>query len=242
MKRVHRCTLLATELLNLDVRDRLQHHEETGLHLVCDSNWLLNAYHEVTYGKKTTKVISELRATRDAHMPAFVAVDRAGLTQILGYECRNLAAVAATNIVLHFRRRLLSHVRRVCALSGAEFAALSKDERRARRLRLMQVADDLARPPSEAKRSPADDHAWVASERARLCIDAAVGNWDGKPLEYHLKIHPQRFLKTMHLMTAEREADGRSAFALFPLRRTLVPRHIRTNRRPFLVWSAMRIL
>jgi hypothetical protein len=82
VERVHRCTLLATELLNLYVRDRLQHHGGTGLHLVCDSNWLLNAYNEVTYGKKTTKVISELRATRDAHMPAFVTVDRAGLTQI----------------------------------------------------------------------------------------------------------------------------------------------------------------
>ena len=231
VERVHRCTLLATELLNLYVRDRLQHHDGTGLQLVCDANWLLNAYNEVTHGRAKTKTSSELRATRDAHMPAFAAVDRAGLTQILAYECRNLAAVAATNIVRHFRRRLLSHVRRVFAVSDAEIAALSKDERRARRLRLMQVADDLARSPSEAKRSPADDHAWVASERARLCIDAAVGGWDNKPLEYHLKAHPQRFLKAMHLMTAEREADGRSAFALFPLRRTLVPRHIRFDQK-----------
>ena len=231
VERVHRCTLLATELLNLYVRDRLQHHDGTGLQLVCDANWLLNAYNEVTHGLKKTMTILELRATRDAHMPAFVTIDRAGLTQILAYECRNLAAVAATNIVRHFRRRLLSHVRRVFAASDAEIAALSKDERRARRLRLMQVADDLARSPSEAKRSPADDHAWVASERARLCIDAAVGGWDNKPLEYHLKAHPQRFLKAMYLMTAEREADGRSAFALFPLRRTLVPRHIRFDQK-----------
>ena len=153
--------------------------------------------------------LSELRATRDAHMPAFVAVDRAGLKQILTYECRNLAAVAAANIVIHFRRRLLSHVRRVCALSGAEFAALSKDDRRARRLRLMQMAADLARLPSAAKRSPVEDHAWAASERARLCIDAAVGDWDGKPLEYHLTAHSQRFLKTMHLMMAEHDGGAR---------------------------------
>lgn len=231
VERVHRCTLLATELLNLYVRDRLQHHGGTGLQDVCDANWLLNAYNEVTHGRGKTKTVTELRATRETHMPTFTSVDRAGLTQILTYECRNLAAVASTNIWMHFRRRLLSHVRRVFVLSDAEFAALSKDQRRARRLRLMQIADDLARPPSEAKRSPEDDHAWVAIERARLGVDAAVGDWDGKPLEYHLKAHPQRFLKAMHLMTSEREADGRSAFALFPLRRTLVPRHIRFDQR-----------
>ena len=76
VERVHRCTLLATELLNLYVRDRLQHHGGAGLQLVCDANWLLNAYNEVTHGRTKTKVISELRATRDAHMPAFAAVDR----------------------------------------------------------------------------------------------------------------------------------------------------------------------
>ena len=59
----------------------------------------------------------------------------------------------------------------------------------------------------------------------------ALAGWDNKPLEYHPQAHPQRFLKLMHLMTAERGADGRSAFALFPLRSTVVPRHIRFDQR-----------
>ena len=232
VERVHRCTLLATELLNLHVRDRLQHHDGAGLEDICNPNWLLNAYYEVTHSnnsnnKKNPKTTPELRATRENHMPAFTTVDRTGISQILKYECRNLAAVAANNACVHFRRRLLSHVHRALALSDAEFAALSKDQKRARRLRLMQLADDLARPPSEARRSPTEDHAWVTRERARLGIDAVVGDWGGKPLEYHLKAKPQRFLKAMHVMTSEREAEGRAAFALFPLRRTLVPRHIR---------------
>lgn len=231
VERVHRCTLLATELLNLYVRDRLQNHDGTGLQDVCNANWLFNAYNEVTHARRKSKVVKELHETREAHMPAFTAVDRTGLTQIIGYECINLAAVASTNIWMHFHRRLLAHVRRAFALSSADFDALSKDQRRARRLRLMQIADDLARSPSMPKRSPADDHAWVAAERLRLGIDAAVGVWDDKPLAYHLKSHPQRFLKATHLMTSEREAEGRSAFALYPLRRSLVPRHIRFDQK-----------
>jgi len=37
--RVHKATLLTTELLNLYVRDRLQNHAGSGLDLVCDANW-----------------------------------------------------------------------------------------------------------------------------------------------------------------------------------------------------------
>ena len=227
VERDHRATLLATELLNLHVRDRLESHGGDGLEDLFDANWLLNAYNEVTFARGKPKVVDELRATRDAHMPAFEAVDRTGLSQVLLYECRNLAAVASNNVWMHFRRRVLSHVRLKLALDDAAFAALTKEQRRARRLALMQVADDLLRPPSEPPRCPEARRAWVAAERQRLGVDAAVGDWDDKPIEYHLKARPHRFLAAMHLMTTEREAAGRSAFALFPLRRSLVPRHVR---------------
>ena len=231
VERVHRATLLATELLNLHVRDRLENHGGEGLHEVFSANWLLNAYNEVTFARGNPKVVDELRATRDAHMPAFEAVDRTGLSQVLLYECRNLAAVASNNVWMHFRRRVLGHVRLNLALDDAAFNALTKEQRRARRLALMQVADDLLRPPSEPSRCPEERRAWVASERQRLGVDAAVGDWDDKPIEYHLKARPHRFLAAMHLMTTEREAAGRSAFALFPLRRALVPRHIRFDQK-----------
>ena len=224
---VNGATRLATELLNLHVRDRLENHGGDELEDLFDANWLLNAYYEVTAARGKPKVVDELRATRDAHMPAFEAVDRTGLSQVLLYECRNLAAVASNNVWMHFRRRVLSHVRLKLALDDAAFNALTKEQRRARRLALMQVADDLLRPPSEPSRCPEERRAWVAAERQRLGVDAAVGDWDDKPIEYHLKARPHRFLAAMHLMTTEREAAGRSAFALYPLRRTLVPRHVR---------------
>ena len=229
--RVHKATLLATELLNLYVRDRLQNHAGSGLDLVCDANWLLNAFNEVTSGQRKTREIKALRETRDAHMPAFDPVERTGLTQILMYECRNLAAVASTNVWMHFRRRVLNHVKLRLAIDDAAFAALTKAEKRTRRLALMQVADDMLRPPNAPNRSPPQHHAWIAAERLRIGIDAAVGAWDGKPIDYHLKAKPQAFLRPMYLMTADRESAGRSAFALFPLRRAMVPRHIRFDQK-----------
>ena len=60
-------------------------------------------------------------------------------------------------------------------------------------------------------------------------IDAAVSDWKDKPLLYHLKCHPERFLAPMSMMSSEREAAGGAAFSLFPLRRTLVPRHVRID-------------
>ena len=67
--RVHGCTMLATELLNLYVRDRLENHGGSGLEHVMEGNWLLNAYYEVTRAseRRKAKVEPALRATRDAH-------------------------------------------------------------------------------------------------------------------------------------------------------------------------------
>ena len=160
-------------------------------------------------------------------MSHFTPVDRKGLTQILCYECINLKAVATNNIWMHFQRRLLSHVRNAHVLDEVGYATLSKDHRRHRKLHLMQVAEDMGRPPSGTRRSPVEFHAWIATERSRLGIDTSVGNWANKPLLYHLKTHPERFLLSMHIMSADRETRNRKAFALFPLRRTLVPRHVR---------------
>ena len=48
-------------------------------------------------------------------------------------------------------------------------------------------------------------------------------------LLHHLKTRPGAFVCAMYLMATEREAAGRSAFALFPRRRTLTPRHARLD-------------
>lgn len=230
--RVHQCTYAATELLNLYVRDRIENHNGTGLEQIFTQNWLINAYYAVSTSRKTGKVDSNIQAVFDAHMnDGTPKVDRKGLTQALTYECINLAAVGSTNVWMHFRKRVLAFTRTCYAMDEAEYAKLSKDERRARKLALMQAADDMCRPPGESKRAPETYHAWIDATRNRLKIDEAVGDWGGKPLLYHLKSKPHRFLFAMHHMSTRRHAEGCKAFALFPLRRSHVPRHMRFDQK-----------
>jgi hypothetical protein len=92
---------------------------------------------------------------------------------------------------------VFGHVRLELALDDATYSALHRDDRRARRLALLQVADDLLRPPAEPVRCPEGHREWLAAERLRLGIDAAVGEWNGKPIEYHLKARPGAFVRAM---------------------------------------------
>ena len=235
--RVHACTHSATELLNLYVRDRIEHHAGTGLDRVFEANWLIKVYSTVSYAKGNASTDPDIQAVFDAHMAANTTnVARTGLTQALTYECINLAAVGSTNVWMHFRKRVLAYTRTQHALDETVYKALSKDQRRVRKLALMQVADDVCRPPTEALRSPTEYHEWVAEQRALLGIDAAVGDWTNSkgetlPLLYHLKANPHRFLAAMHTMSLTRVAAGKGAFALFPLRRSHVPRHMRFDKR-----------
>ena len=149
-------------------------------------------------------------------MPSFAPPDRTGIQQCLLYDARNLATVAATNVWMHFHKRMLSHVRCKYALDEAAYAKLPKDERRRRKLELTQVAADLCRLPDVVYQAPATWHEWIDAERNRLGIDMAVGDWKGKPLLYHLKAAPHRFVRIMLMMSKEREEQGGRAFALYP--------------------------
>lgn len=234
VERVHACTYHATDLLNLYVRDRLEHHNGTGLEGLFTQNWLINAYQAVSIGKgRAAKVDANVQAVFDAHMRGtFAPPMRTGLTQALVYECINLAAVGSTNVWKHFQKRVLSYTRTAFALDEEAYGELSEGARRARKLALMQAAHDVCRVPTEPKRSPETYHDWVDATRATLGIDAAVGgDWGDKPLLYHLKAKPHRFLKAMHLMSVAQHSAGRKAFALFPLRRTHVPRHVRFDKK-----------
>ena len=224
----HKATILATELLNLHIRRTLDSDPAADLSCCFQSNWVRHAYNEVTSAStKGGKFDTALRATREACMPPFSPPPRGATTQCLLYEARNLVTVAETNVWMHFSKRVLSHVRYKFSLGEDEYKALSKDQRLRRKLELMQMASDLCRSPDSNHQSPTTRHAWVADERARLGIDDAVGDWKGKPLLYHLKAKPHRFLNCMRVMSMEKQGAGGKAFSLYPLRTTNVPRHAR---------------
>ena len=170
--RVHKCTLFATELLNLYVRDRVENHSGLGLDGIFTQNWLLNAYYAVSKGgKREAKVDTALQTVFDCHMKGtFVPPERVGLTQALAYECINLAAVGSTNVWMHFRKRVLSYARTHLAMDDNEYIKLSREQRHKRKLSIMQAADDVCRPPTEARRSPQDYHKWVDQQLGPLIV------------------------------------------------------------------------
>ena len=225
--RVHDATFLTMELLNLQLRVSLQ---DPAADLACffQKNWLLKAFNVVTSDPRAKATLdADLVMTRDLYMPSFTPPSRNGVQQCLLYACRNLAAIASTNVWFHFPKRILSHVRRCFALQPEEYEALSKEEKKQRRLHLMQAASDLCRHPDDSRQAPTYLQQWVNTERVRLGIDTAVGGWNDKPLKWHLKVAPHRFVRAMAIMSRDSEQVGGKSFALYPLRRTHIPRHAR---------------
>jgi hypothetical protein len=59
------------------------------------------------------------------------------------------------------------------------------------------LAADVCKHPASPLTAPESYYEWIRTERSRLGIDAAVGEWEDKPLLYHLKARPHRFLRCM---------------------------------------------
>ena len=108
-----------------------------------------------------------------------------------------------------------------------DYKKLSKEQKTKRKLALMQTADDICQDPSLTKRSHDSYHAWIDEQREILGINAALLDWKDKPLGYHLKANPEKFILGMYKMSMDQYQMGKKAFALFPLRRSHVPRHVR---------------
>ena len=224
---VHEVTIQATSLLNLHIRSCIANDNLMSSKFF-DRNWILKAFQEVTVCK-TGKVCArdlELAQTM-THMPDFTPVDRSGLTQLFLSNATLIASNAKNNIWMHFNRRLLAYVKRQLEIPKQEYDALTKAEKTARMIQLNRIATDIRRMPSDAITSSIEYHAFVELQREILRIDISVGNWNDKPLLYHLKTKPHAFLKATSLMSHCNEDSGRSGFSLYPLRRSMVPGFIR---------------
>ena len=146
--RVHKATILVTELLNMHIRRCLEQNIPIGEYIF-QGNWIMKAYYQVTIGDREPIHDSTLTATRLACMPTFDAPRRDGVTQVLKYDADNLGTVGKTNVWKHFQSRVFRYVRHM-APDGTP---------RATRLKL---AADLIRCPSTACILP-DSKEWVES-------------------------------------------------------------------------------
>lgn len=227
VRRVHEATIQATSLLNIHVRRCISNGTPMSEDLF-ERNWILKAFQEVTVcgGERSVRRDPGLVESMTA-MPAFDPVNRSGLTQLFMSNATFIASNAKNNVWMHFNRRLLTYVRRRLEIPKEQYDALTKDQKTYRFLQLNRVAADIRRLPTEELTCDPEFHEFVSLERQHLKIDASVGEWDDKPLLWHLKAKPHAFLVATSIMSQVNEASERGGFALYPMRRSMVPRFIR---------------
>ena len=237
--RVHRATVMALLLLNMHLRDLLESEDveatmspawaDQHLAKFFESNKLMKAFYEVTTGGSEFVPDEAMAETLREHLPLdrVSLTDRSGIRQCLNYTAIGIAATASNNVWMHYRKRVERHVKWTWSLPRGEWRAMSKTDKKLRVLALKRVTVDMCRMPEELHRSDPSFHAWVDAERSRLGIEAALAGADpDKNLLYLLKQYPHRFLCSMAIMSCDKQMSGRTAFSLYPLRRTMVPRYV----------------
>ena len=229
VNRVHEATIRTSELLNIHIRRCIR--DNVILEQIFQGNWIMKAFYEVTYSNGKNADLDPELSESMKFMPEFRKCNRNGLTQLMLANANLLATTAHNNVWMHFRARILAHVQRIWKLPSQQYESKSKEEKKALKLQMFRLATDLIRPDGEQYTCAEDKHEWIKNERLRLGIDDAIGDWDQKPLIYHLKQKAHKFLPIMAMMSQEKEEAGQKAFSLFPLRRSMVPKHIRFDKK-----------
>ena len=224
VERVHRATVLASELLNLHLRRLLEANEAADLPNFFDGNWTKQAWTAVTAGNG--RVDAALAVSRTVQITLHGAhvlppISTAGLDQMLKFEADKFATTAATNVWLHLRKRVKRYVNLRMALSDAEYNVLTKEQKAERGKQKKKVVWDVCRVGSEPCASAEAHHSLVQEVRQWLGWDAI--EWDEKPLEYHAKADPRRFLRASWKLLGYIKAVGGRGFSLLPLRSTMRP-------------------
>ena len=170
-----------TRLNHNEVRAHIERHypQWADIHLKCffNRNWIIKAFQEVTIDGRNVAIDEQLHVTRLQHLQlddVDLLPSRTGLHQCMMYSATDIAAAASNNVWMHFRKRVDGHVKWVHRLPRSQWSALTKQQKKARLLQLTLITRDMCRMPHEAFRSEPLHHDWVASERARLGIDAAL--------------------------------------------------------------------
>lgn len=239
VERVNEATLLASELLNLHLRRCLDAEDASGIARIFDANWTKQAW--IAVSSSRGRVDAPLAASRAAQIALHTdhrVVDATGVDQIFKAEADKFVATASTNVHLHFRARVERLVRASFHLSKDEFSELSTEERAERGKQLKKIAWDVCRIGGNGGEQPKSDsrfHAWVDGHRRLLGLEDL--EWKTRPIEYHLKANPARFLIASWRILRALEAHGRRGFALLPLRRSLSPGYITID-----TWALRRLL
>lgn len=224
VERVHEATIYVTELLNLEVRRHLEMGDGCPDH-VFDKNKLAHAFQTIV-SKGGERKPHPLFADAVKLMPPFHAVRGEGLTNALQHVSNNLVTVAINNVKVHFRKRVLQHVRLHHGVERKAHGAMTKEERTDHKLEMHRITDDICSPPGAALSSNERYHPWIREEQMRFGFGDGVA-----PTRACMEKHPAKFVRAMYLMSLEGEAAGKHTFSLYPLRRNMVTKFMEIDLR-----------
>lgn len=225
--RAHRIGILASEVVNIHVRQQLEWHGSCPAHIF-DKNWCIHAMRAVSSIRGAPPVVHPTLQDAIATIPHFQPVQGAGLTQLLQFSATNMAATARNNVWMHFRRRISKNVR---LLFDESDRPRGKEQRRAHAIRCARIAASICALPGEVYELQSADVTWVQARRRELGLEDVLSSVEGGDLERRLKKTPERFMPAMRVMAADLEARDRRRTALYPLRRHMVDRFVHLDAR-----------
>ena len=213
--RMHKITMLTSELMVIHILRCL----ENSLPIPkIDDKWVKMVMMEVTSGNGTRRrTDTELSMSKNS-MPAFQAVDRTALDNIMMKAAIMCAACFKTNITTHFRKRIQKFVN--WTFNPKDGPRLQKAEYKAYKLQLFKIGNDICKESRDQWESEAKYHQWIETYRHLFKLDVLSPE---KPLEDWLEENPEHFLPAMRYINIAFEGSGAKCIALVPLRRTFRP-------------------
>lgn len=215
-ERIHRITIDATELIALHVTRCLE--EDLDLPPITEAAWVKAAMMEVSSaaGKdKRKRIDAELAKTRETFMPTLEPVDRSRLDQMLMFQATAIATNAQTNLWYHLRRRVLRLVR----LKHPRKPMATPEERKAHKLQLYRMCDDLCKPRDVAFEANPEYHSWIQEWKQRLYLHQLPFF----KMEANVRTHWDCLLRATWVINRTLEDAGERCTSCVPFRRQMRP-------------------
>jgi hypothetical protein len=246
VKRLHRVVVYATEAMALLLHEDIEAGVAPAAMLdVCTHGMVNSMFNGVATGagaRGDTPNHAAQTRVRDAyhriHGEDAELVDGSGMTQLICSEARRYIATLKTSLARHFCKRVKRYCMERLRLSREQYAALSRDERRAHALRTGRAARAVWLPAWDTGDADARDAQFVRETRAVLGMDSiewSPRNAAGRPMKRTLlqilNANPLHFLPGMVALNRAFAAAGKRTFRVVPMTCTLTPRFVTIDQR-----------
>ena len=233
----NRITISATLFLNLHIRQLVESRASpTEFAQFFQANKLVKYFMAVT---SSNTGAGDLHTAFGTNFPSVIREDRPkAFSQVCMYICRNLEAIATTNVWYHMKKRVCTVVKKTFGTPRDEWLQMSDEEKKNHRIHLKQVKVDVLSLEGDAFISPEQYHDWISNIRSEMRvthvtrqlladtrgIDVDDPNVPG--MVYYMKAKPYEFIYAIATLSSRRNALNGGGYALYPIRSSMVPKYL----------------